>query len=223
VKSSPAELDHPETETRAAYDAWAASYDTAPNRTRDLDAQVLRLQTALALEGADVLEVGCGTGKNTEWLAVQARSVLALDFSSGMLEKARLRVRSERVRFVEHDLREPWPVAPSSMDAVVTNLVLEHVEHLEPFFRRAAYVLRPGGRVFVCELHPFRQWSGSQARFAPSENTPEQLVPAYRHDVSHYLNAGVSAGLRFVHCDEWLEDSAPAGALPRLFSTLWVR
>jgi malonyl-CoA O-methyltransferase len=221
VKPSP-ELEPRETETQAAYDAWAATYDTAPNRTRDLDAQVLRLQAALALEGADVLEVGCGTGKNTEWLATQARSVLALDFSRGMLEKARARVRSERVRFLEHDLREPWPAAPSSMDAVVTNLVLEHVEHLEPFFRRAAGVLRPGGRLFLCELHPFRQSSGSQARFAPSENAPEQLVSAYRHDVSHYLNAAASAGLRFVRCDGWLEDSAPAGALPRLFSALWL-
>lgn len=208
---------------RTAYDLWSATYDTGTNRTRDLDALVLRRQVALALDGSDVLEVGCGTGKNTEWLAQHARSVLALDFSTGMLDKARERVRSERVRFVQHDLREPWPVPVSSVDAVVANLVLEHVERLEPFFRRAAAVLRPGGRLFVCELHPFRQLSGSQARFSASETAPEQLVTAHRHDVSHYLNAGVNAGLELRHCGEWLEDSADPGALPRLFSTLWVR
>lgn len=212
-----------DTETRTAYDLWSATYDTAPNRTRDLDALVLRQQAALTVEGADVLEVGCGTGKNTEWLAAHARSVTAMDFSAGMLEKARERVRSEQVRFIQHDLRERWPTAPSSVDVVVTNLVLEHVERLEPFFHQAAAVLRPGGRLFVCELHPFRQLSGSQARFAPSESAPEQLVTAYRHDVSHYLNAGVAAGLALRHCGEWLEASADPGAPPRLFSTLWLR
>jgi len=55
-----------------AYDRWSRQYDDDQNATRDLDAFVLR-QVPLQLAGARVLEVGCGTGKNSAWLVSQAR------------------------------------------------------------------------------------------------------------------------------------------------------
>ena len=58
-----------------------------------------------------MVEIGCGTGRNTEWLAERAASVLAVDFSEGMLQQAKSRVRSPRVRFQQHDIRYGWPVA----------------------------------------------------------------------------------------------------------------
>ena len=82
--------DHP-ADVAAAYDRWAGQYDDAPNATRDLDAAVVR-RTPLRVDGRDVLELGCGTGKNTAWLAARARQVLALDFSPGMLAAARRRL-----------------------------------------------------------------------------------------------------------------------------------
>jgi 2-polyprenyl-3-methyl-5-hydroxy-6-metoxy-1,4-benzoquinol methylase len=114
----------------AAYDRWAESYDTDPNQTRALAAAVLR-QGALELVGHDVIEIGCGTGHNTQWLAGHASSVLALDISEGMLRQAKARVPSPRVRFVRHDVRSRWPLADASADLVVAMLVLEHVEHQE--------------------------------------------------------------------------------------------
>jgi malonyl-CoA O-methyltransferase len=211
-----------ENSVEAAYDRWAESYDSAPNATRDLDAVALRAQP-LALAGADVLEVGCGTGKNTGWLAMEARSVLAMDFSRGMLSRARGRVRSERVQFVRADLRTPWPVADQGFDVVVADLVLEHLEHLGPFFREAARVLRDRGRLFVCELHPVKQLLGSQARFAAPETGEVVLVPAHLHSVSEYLNAGIEAGLRLARAEEWREEAAPPASPPRLLSLLWHR
>jgi hypothetical protein len=50
--------------TRDAYSEWAKIYDSNENRTRDLDALVLRT-TELPLDGAAVIELGAGTGKNT--------------------------------------------------------------------------------------------------------------------------------------------------------------
>lgn len=187
----------------AAYDRWSEDYDSVVNATRDLDATVLRRQD-LGLPGAGVIEVGCGSGKNTVFLAAHAQSVLGLDFSEGMLQKARERVACGHVRFVRHDLRQRWPAPDASCDVVV------------------ARTLRPGGRLFNCELHPFRQLSGSQARFVQSDTCAVQLVKAYQHDVSHYVNAGLAAGLRLVRVDDWRDEQAPHEA-PRLFSTSWLR
>ena len=106
----------------ASYDAWAATYDVDANPTRDLDAAVLRA-AALTVAGCDVLEIGCGTGKNTAWLAERAKTVTALDVSTRMLEQARTRLQRPDVLFIEHDIRAEWPIGGSSIDLVVGNLV----------------------------------------------------------------------------------------------------
>lgn len=214
------------SETRSdvalAYDRWSRRYDDDHNATRDLDARVVR-QSPLHLGGATVLELGCGTGKNSEWLATQARELVALDFSPGMLDVARRRVRAAHVRFVERDITHAWPVEPATVDVVVGNLVLEHVRDLRPIYAEAARVLRPGGELFLCELHPYRQLRGGQAHFEDAEANETVPVTAYQHSVSEYVNGGLVAGFVLRALGEHLEESAPPDAAPRLLSVLFER
>ena len=205
-----------------AYDRWSRRYDDDDNTTRDLDARVVR-QSPLHLAGARVLELGCGTGKNSQWLAAQARELVALDFSPGMLDVARRRVRAGHVRFVEHDVTRPWPVEPASCDVVLGNLVLEHVRELGPIYAEAARALRRGGQLYFCELHPYRQLRGSQAHFEDAET--KQIVPvtAYRHSVSEYVNGGLGAGFALRALGEHVEENASADSAPRLLSVLFER
>ena len=152
-------------EVEAAYREWAESYDAVVNLTRDLDAVVLRA-IGLGRTGRDIVELGCGTGKNTAWLAEGARSLVAIDLSEEMLARARTRVSADNVRFVRHDLRTPWPLASGVADLVVGNLVLEHISDVDFVFAQAARVLRRGGELFVSEFHPFRQLLGSGAKLS---------------------------------------------------------
>lgn len=210
------------SEVAEAYDRWSRRYDDDHNATRDLDARVVR-QSLLHVAGARVLELGCGTGKNSEWLAAQARELVALDFSPGMLDVARRRVRSERVRFVEHDITRPWPIEEASIDVVVGNLVLEHVRDLAPIYDEAARVLRPGGELFLCELHPYRQLRGAQAHFEDADTNETVPVTAYQHSVSEYVNGGLHAGFTLRVLGEHVEESAPPDAAPRLLSVSFER
>jgi malonyl-CoA O-methyltransferase len=196
------------------------TYDSDPNRTRDLAAEVLR-QVDLRLAGRRVLEVGCGTGRNTAWLAERAAEIVGLDFSEEMLTRARARVRDPKVRFVQHDARTAWPLADASADVAIAMLILEHVEHLETVFAEAARVLTTGGEFFVCELHPMRQLAGGQAQFSNSRTGERQRVTAFLHDVSDYVNAGLSSGFELQHLGEWRDAEAPANSPPRLLSLLF--
>jgi ubiquinone/menaquinone biosynthesis C-methylase UbiE len=206
-----------------AYDRWSASYDADRNLTRDLDAEVVR-RAPLGVDGAEVLELGCGTGKNTVWLAERARSVVAMDFSAGMLARARERLPgNSHVRLVEHDITVHWPLADGCIDVVVGNLVLEHVADLDPLYLEAARVLRPGGRLWLCELHPERQRRGGQAHFFDGDSGDVVRVAAYVHSVAEYVNGGIGAGLVLRALGEWLEPGAPSGSPPRLLSVLFVR
>ena len=213
------------SEIATAYDDWAETYDTVPNRTRDLAGQILR-QAGLNLGDRAVVEIGCGTGRNTAWLARAAAgstddagpaSILALDFSVEMLARARARVTDGRVRFIQHDARNRWPLDDASADVVIAMLILEHVEHLQSFFAEAARTLSPKGDLFICELHPMRQHLGGQAQFINARTGEYTRVAAFLHDVSDYVNAGLAAGLSLRHLGEW-RDEDETDDPPRLLS-----
>ncbi len=208
------------SEIADAYNDWAETYDTVANRTRDLAAQVLR-RADLSLDGRSVVEVGCGTGRNTEWLTrpeAGLTNLRALDFSAEMLARAKARVTDRRVRFIQHDVRNRWPLADLSADVVIAMLVLEHVEHLEPFSAETVRTLRRGGELFICELHPMRQYLGGQAQFINNKTGEYTRVAAFLHDVSDYVNAGLTAGLNLIHLGEWRDEGAPVEDTPRLLS-----
>jgi malonyl-CoA O-methyltransferase len=174
----------------------------------------------LKLTGRNVIEIGCGTGRNTEWIAQHAGSVVGLDFSEGMLRQAKARVRSPSVRFVQNDVRTPWPVPDASADLVIAMLILEHVEDIKSIVSEAARALTAGGELFICELHPMRQLLGGQAQFTSAKTGEHQRVPAFLHDVSDYVNAGLSLGFELVSLDEWRDLEAPRTSAPRLLSLL---
>lgn len=211
-----------EPSVASTYDRWAASYDADRNATRDLDAIVVR-RAALEVDDRDVLELGCGTGKNTTWLAEHARRVIAMDFSEGMIAQAHERIATSNVQFVRHDVRDPWPVPPASVDVVMGNLILEHVHDLAPIYFEAARVLRPGGQLFLCELHPYRQLQGVRAHFVDAKTGETVHVTAHVHTVSEYVNGGIEAGFTLRGLGEWTEDDAPSDAPPRLISVLFGR
>jgi ubiquinone/menaquinone biosynthesis C-methylase UbiE len=206
----------------AAYDLWADTYDVDPNRTRELAGEVLR-HCDLSVAGLDVVEIGCGTGRNTLWLGERAENVLALDISEGMLRQAKARAQSPSVRFLQHDIRSAWPSADESADVVIAMLVLEHVERLQPIFSEAARVLRWAGDLFVCELHPMRQMLGRQAEFTNPRTGERERVAAFLHDVSEYVNGGLQAGLTLMRLGEWRDTGAGMADPPRLLSVHFRR
>jgi ubiquinone/menaquinone biosynthesis C-methylase UbiE len=204
-------------EVETAYEGWAPFYDEVENPTRDLDAAVVRRMLADA-PGDAALELGCGTGKNTGFLAERFGAVVAVDVSAAMLERAGAKLRRANVQLVRHDIRKPWPCADGRFDLVACNLVLEHIDDLRPVYREAARVLRPGGRFFLCEIHPYRQLQGAQARLSRPGCAETVPIRAYPHSTADYLNAGIAAGLRARHHAEW---HGEGDAVPRLLSVLF--
>lgn len=121
--------------------------------------------------GKDVLDLACGGGQTSVWLAKHgARSVVGVDASGAQLAHARAhaaREGVEGVRFVEssvHDL----PMLPSgSFDVALSAFALGYVEDLDGAFREAFRLLRPGG------LFAF---SWSSPLFERTSLTPEGML-----------------------------------------------
>jgi len=200
-----------------AYKNWSATYDSDRNLTRDLDRQVTR-RTFETQRFKSILEIGCGTGKNTAFLASIANKMLALDFSEQMIEKAKHKSSTDNVTFRVADITDPWPVADCSIDLVICNLVLEHVEDLGFVFGEAARVLIEGGNLFVSELHPFRQYQGVVARF--ERNNERIEIPAFVHHISDFLNAAAGNNLALSSMKE-MWHAEDENKPPRLISFLF--
>ncbi len=120
------------------YAAWAAG-------VRDEERQ---RYTALLLEslppGAEVLELGCGSGVPTTKRLAERIAVTGVDISARQIELARRNVPG--VRFVHADMTT-LEFPPASFDAVTAFYAITHVPREEhgPLFRSIAEWLRPNG------------------------------------------------------------------------------
>lgn len=202
-----------------AYDEWADIYDMNENPTRDLNAQALRT-SSLPWAGSRVLEIGCGTGLNTKYLAEVASEVVGVDLSEEMLRRARKRVPSKNTQFLKDNIKDGWAFDGASFDIVVANLVLEHVENLTPVFEEAHRVLRLNGIFYIGELHPYKQLRGTQAKYEHPKTGKDVLVEAFTHPVSEYINGAINTGFTSRWIKEWKTEGDER---PRLLTLLFEK
>jgi len=204
-----------------AYNQWAETYDTVINLTRDLEAESIRkILETLSISDANVLELGCGTGKNTQWLLSKAKHLIAADFSAEMLAIAKSHLQAQKVEFVQTDLREPWPFTPGQFNLVTCSLILEHIENLDFIFEQANTVLQPGGLFYIGELHPGKQYAGSKARFDNGQGIFE--LDCHIHHVSDYLNISRERGFDLLVFEE-LFDNNNRESIPRVLAMVFKK
>ena len=199
------------------YNDWADQYDNNINPTRDLD-KVVTQESLSDLNFSNVLELGCGSGKNTEWLITKADKLIGIDFSSRMLELARKKISSKNGSFICADLNEKWPVNNNSFDLATINLTLEHIKILDHIFNSLFIKLRKGGKCFVCELHPEKQLAGSKARF--QDNGTEIVLDVFQHSELDYVQSAEKVGFSLLAKKDWYDDEKD---LPRLISFLFEK
>lgn len=200
-----------------AYNSWSQTYDAMENKTRDLEARALR-ESLTDRRFRNVLEIGCGTGKNTEWLSAKSEYVLAVDFSEEMLEKAKAGINAPNVEFKQFDLREKWNVAEREFDLISCSLALEHIENLNFVFAQARKILRENGLFYLGELHPLKQYQGSKARFETGSGIFE--LECFTHHISNYFEAAKNNNFELVDLKEWFDNDDKTN-FPRLLTMIF--
>lgn len=203
-----------------AYNIWSEQYDTNVNRTRDLEAISLR-QNLKEQKFEYCLEIGCGTGKNTEWLVTVANNVLAIDLSEDMLSKAKLKIRAQNVKFVQADINSEWSFTDGNKyDLATFSLVLEHIENLDLIFQKLNEVIRSGGIIYIGELHPFKQYNGSKARFETSNGI--QIVNCFNHNISDFVNSARKYNFQLIDINEYFDDDNK-NSIPRILTLIFKK
>lgn len=203
-----------------AYNAWASQYDTNANKTRDLEAIALR-STLSKFHFDKVLEIGCGTGKNSEWIYKNCNALTAVDYSQEMLAKARGKINSPTVNFIQADITQPWNFTTERFDLVSFSLVLEHIEDLDFIFREATNKSTENAYLYIGELHPFKQYTGSVARFQNEQDQRVELQ-CFIHHTSEFISQAGKYGFGLVALDEWFDEDDRT-TIPRIITLLLQR
>ena len=178
------------------YDAWAKTYDEDINSTIYVDE--LHFQKFWGnLENKKVLEIGCGSGRNTQKLVKSNHQITAIDISQKMLEKAKLKTVKNDINFICGDFIN-LEIEDNDFDFVIISLVLEHIEDLNLFFTKVFSNLKSGASLFISEIHPQRMQNGSGARFIDKEKNIEIRAKSFAHKEEDFENAAKSAGFQIV-------------------------
>jgi demethylmenaquinone methyltransferase/2-methoxy-6-polyprenyl-1,4-benzoquinol methylase len=137
---------------RTMFDRIAPVYDAMNHvMTAGLDRRWRRITAeAVVRPGDRVLDACCGTGDLAiACVKAGAGSVVGLDFSARMIERAR--EKSEAIAWVEGDLLS-LPFEDAAFDAATVGFGVRNVTDLDAGLRELARVLVPAGRLGIVEI-----------------------------------------------------------------------
>lgn len=126
-------------------------------RALGLPAQAVEEALLSLVPGSDagrLLDIGTGTGRVLELLAHHISQGVGVDASKAMLALARSRLARADLSHCSVRLADMYrlPLAETSFDIAVLQMVLHYAEDPQGVLAEAARVLRPGGRLLVVDL-----------------------------------------------------------------------
>lgn len=197
------------------------------------------------LAGRDVIDLGCGEGRNTRAFARRGARLTGIDVSQKMLEAA-IAAEAEaplRIVYRKASFSDLSAFPDGSFDLAVSTMALMDGPDFEGAAREAHRVLRPGGGFYFSVLHPcfitpLQKWIRNEAgeeigfrvgeyftddihidrwRFsaAPEENGDLFAIPRFPHRLETYVNGLCAAGFRILKMQEPRPTEAMVAAYPR--------
>jgi SAM-dependent methyltransferase len=130
------------------------------------------------------LEICCGKGRNSIWLAENGAMMTGFDFSETAIEKAvRLQRKlpaEQRVSFRLHDALQPWPFESAIFDFVIDSFGsadIESAQGRDYVIVEAARVLKKGGHYFLQIDSPERGFFAERMKSHPGPDKNTLVFP----------------------------------------------
>lgn len=139
-------------EVAGMFDDVAKRYDITNNVLSAGNAVLWRAAMVRAVEptaGERILDVAAGTGTSSAALQKNGATVVAVDFSPGMVAEGRR--KHKKVEFIQADAQQ-LPFGDNEFDAVAISFGLRNISDPKAALSEMYRVLKPGGRLVICEF-----------------------------------------------------------------------
>lgn len=135
----------------------------------------------VTLYGAHVLDAGCGEGKNAHFLASLGAHVVAIECSAAALANARALWPSDKIEWIEGDIRSQQ-VVEQKFDVVVAyglTHCLNGLDEIASLIQKLKRGTKPGGRNVLCAFNSRFQDLLAHPGFTPCLLQHETYLKAY--------------------------------------------
>ncbi len=196
---------HKDSVSLDSYDEMAEYYFTYVD-TKPFNAYYRRPATTSLIpdvKGKTVLDAGCAAGWYTQWLLDRGANVIAVDFSSNMIEMTKRRV-GNKAKIIKADLNKPLDfISNETVDIIVSSLVLHYIKDWSPVMSEFYRILKPCGTLVFSVHHPFMDFTVfNRENYFTTElldddwntNTGKVKVQFYRRPLSEILNPVINTG-----------------------------
>ena len=146
--------------------------------------------------GKNVLDIACGEGYGSHYLAQKAASVVGVDVDSATVEHAQATYSHPGLRYSQGDCAD-IPLDDNSIDVVVSFETIEHHERHDEMMQEIKRVLRPDGLLIISspDKHEYSE--------KPGYNNPYHVKELYKQEFqdllkSHFANTSL-VGQRVVY------------------------
>ncbi|XSG75548.1 class I SAM-dependent methyltransferase [Herpetosiphon llansteffanensis] len=189
-------------QSNAAWEAnaeyWDSSMGQAGNRfhlqlVRPAMLQLLELQA-----GQRMLDVGCGNGLFARYLAELGATVLAVDASTSLIERAKHYPSPNTLEYQVVDATSSaqlLDLGVASFDALVSTMVLMDLPTIEPLFQAASQLLKQQGRFVLATVHPCFQAPHSRKIVEQFENEQCDVETRSQIQIGSYLTPASHQGV----------------------------
>ena len=190
-------------DVRTGYRAWVPTYEDTVQDAMDI-ALLGELTDPAWSKIERAADLGCGTGRTAAWLHEHGVAAIdGVDLTPEMLAVARERGLHERL--IEADVSATG-LETGAYDLVIASLVDEHLAELDPLYREAGRLTRPGGSFVLVAFHPhFIIASGMPTHFTDPSGE-EVAIATHVHLVSEHVSAGLEAGWTLAEMREGVVD-----------------
>jgi SAM-dependent methyltransferase len=190
------------------------------------------------IQGADIVDLGCGFGWFARWAASQgAASVLGLDLSRNMLDRARRDTKSPVVHYAIADL-EHLDLPAESFNLAYSSLAFHYVEDFRRLARTVFRSIVQGGHFVFTIEHPIymaparpgwqvgpdgkKTWPIDRYAIEGIRTTDWLAKGVVKHHrtIGTTLNTLIGAGFTIRHVEEWRPTDEQVAALPTLHEEL---